>query len=198
MSTATVGVRYTPQQYLALERKAATRSEYFEGAIIPMAGASLLHTLIITNLCREISSQLRDRPGLVCMNDLRVHVGPASLYTYPDVVAVADEPVLEDEHFDTLLNPTVIIEVLSPSTEAADRGYKFESYRQLDSLRQYALVAQDRVLVELYSRRGEEWVLSECNGLDDILRLDSLQCEVPLREIYEKTNLHTRARQTDA
>lgn len=198
MSTATVGVRHTPEQYLALERKAATRSEYFEGSIIPMAGTSRLHSLIVTNLGVAIHSCLRDRPGEVYVADLRVHVGPASLYTYPDVVAVADEPVLEDEQFDTLLNPTLIAEVLSPSTEADDRGRKFESYRRLDSLRQYVLVAQDRVLVELYSRRGEEWVLSEFNGLEDILGLDSLSCEVPLREIYAKTGLHGRAQSADA
>jgi Uma2 family endonuclease len=157
-----------------------------------MAGASREHSLIIMNLSREISTQLLDRPGEVYANEMRVHVGPASLYTYPDVVAVAGEPLLEDAEFDTLLNPTLIIEVLSPSTEAHDRGNKFAAYRRLDSLRQYVLVAQDHVRVELYSRRGEEWVFSDFTSLDDLLRLDSIGCEVPVRGIYVKTNLHDR------
>lgn len=187
MSTASV--RYSPEQYLARERKASVRSEYLEGNIYPMAGASREHILITGNLQAEIRLCLLDRPGEVYSSEMRVHAGPASLYTYPDVVAVAGEPILEDAELDTLLNPTLIIEILSPSTEAHDRGKKFAAYRQLDSLLQYVLVAQDRVCVELYSRRGEEWVLSDFTSPDDLLRLDSVGCEVPLRRIYVKTSL---------
>lgn len=187
MPSAAVGKCDTPEQYLALEREAAVRSEYREGCIATIAGASRLHNLIAGNLYREVSSRLRDRPGEAYISDMRVGVGPASLYTYPDVVVVAGEPRFEDAELDTLLNPTVIIEVLSPSTEADDRGNKFASYRRLASLREYVLVAQDRVRVERYARRGETWVLTEWSGLDAVLRLDSIDCEVPLREIYAKT-----------
>jgi Uma2 family endonuclease len=187
MSSAAVGVRYTPEQYLALERKATVRSEYLDGCISPMAGASRLHNLIAGNLYREVSARLRDRPGEAYVSDMRVRVGPAGLYTYPDVVAVGGEPQFEDAELDTLLNPTMIAEVLSPSTEADDRGDKFASYRRLASLREYVLIAQDRVRVERYVRRGEEWVLTELSGLDETLRLDSIDCDVSLREIYVKT-----------
>lgn len=183
----TYKMRYTPEQYLALERKAAVRSEYFHGEITTRAGASRLHNLITGNLYRVISTHLLDRPGEVYIGDMRVHVGPSSLYTYPDVVAVSGEPRFEDDEFDTLLNPTLIAEVLSDSTEADDRGRKFSAYRRLDSLREYVLVAQDRVQVELYARRGGQWVLSESTGLDDRLRLDSIGCELSLSEIYAKT-----------
>lgn len=189
MSTTAVGVRHTPEQYLALERQAAGRSEYLDGCIAPMSGASRLHNLIAGNLYRVVSSWLLTRPGEVYISDMRVHVGPSGLYTYPDVVAVRGEPRFEDAELDTLLNPTVIVEVLSPSTEAGDRGDKFARYQRLPSLREYGLIAQDRVHVERYARQGEAWVLTVLNGLDDVLGLDSIDCDVPLREVYAKTPL---------
>ncbi len=188
MSTA-VEVRYTPEQYLALERKAESKSEYVDGEIHPMPGASGPHNDIVMNLGRVISTRLLDRPGHVYSNDMRVLVGPTGLYTYPDVAVVADEPRFEDAEIDTLLNPTVIVEVLSPSTEAYDRGEKFASYRRLETLREYVLVSQERVRVERYTRRGEEWTLTEFSKLDSVLRLDSIGCDVPLRQIYAKTPL---------
>jgi Uma2 family endonuclease len=198
MSSATVETRYTPEQYLALERKATIRSEYREGRVSMMTGASRLHNLIAGNLYRVVGSHLRDRPGEAYISDMRVRVGPASLYTYPDVVVVAAEPRFEDAELDTLLNPTVIVEVLSPSTEANDRGNKFASYRRLDSLREYVLVAQDRARVELYAREGEAWVLTEQSGGEAVLRLASIDCEVPLREIYAKTPWTRGAGRADA
>ncbi len=185
--TATEVRRYTPEQYLARERKAEVRSEYVDGGIYPMAGTSLLHNLIAGNSSRK--SEPASATELVwcvpaiceCMSGRHLCI------PYPDVVAVMGEPVLEDEEFDTLLNPTLIIEVLSDSTEANDRGEKFARYRQLDSLRQYVLVAQKRVRVESFSRRGEEWVLTEWSGLEEVVRLESIGCEVAMREIYAKT-----------
>jgi Uma2 family endonuclease len=186
MSSAAVKTRPTPEQYLALERKAAVKSEYLDGHIVAMAGATRPHNLIATNLTREISTQLRDRPCEVYAGDMRVYIPPTGLYTYPDVVAVCEEPHFLDGELDTLLNPTVIIEVLSPSTEAYDRGLKFAHYRRLASLREYVLVAQDRVLVERYTRQGEEWLLTEWGRPEDILRLASIDCDVALHEVYAK------------
>ena len=186
MSSAAVKTRVTPEQYLALERKAAFKSEYLNGQIIAMAGASRPHNLVAGNLHAEIRAQLRDRPCESYVGDMRVYIPPTGLYTYPDVVAVCGEPQFQDGELDTLLNPTVIVEVLSPSTEAYDRGLKFAHYRRLASLREYVLVAQDRVLVERYTRRGDEWLLTEWSRPDDILRLASIDCDVALREIYAK------------
>ena len=186
MASAAVIPRITPRQYLALERKADFKSEYHDGFIIAMAGTSREHSLIAGNLHGDIWSQLKKRPCEVHVNDLRVRVSPTGLYTYPDVVAVCGEAEFEDDEVDTLLNPTMIAEVLSPSTESYDRGDKFAHYRQLSSLREYVLIAQDKVLVEHYTRQGNDWLLTELRGLDDTLQLASIQCEVSLREIYAK------------
>jgi Uma2 family endonuclease len=189
MSSVAAKTRFTPEQYLALERKAEVKSEYFDGDIRAMAGTTRVHNLIAGNIYRVVSSRLLDRPCEVYFSDIRVHVGPARTFTYPDVVVVCGEPQFKDAELDTLLNPIVIVEVLSPSTEADDRGRKFASYRRLASLQEYVLVAQDRACVERYTRQGDEWLLTELNGLEDVLRLASIDCEVPLREVYAKVPL---------
>jgi Uma2 family endonuclease len=117
---------------------------------------------------------------------MRVRVLPTGLYTYPDVVVVCGERRFEDIELDTLLNPTVVIEVLSPSTEAYDRGKKFSHYQRVDSLRDYVLVAQDRACVDHFTWRDGHWVLTTHIVLDEVLRIPSIGCEVPLREIYER------------
>jgi len=134
MSTA-ARIRITPEEYLARERRAASRSEYFAGEMFAMAGASLAHNLIVHNLSRELGNGLRDRPCIVATSDLRVAVHATGLYTYPDVVVLCGEARFLDEQRDTVLNPTVLVEVLSPTTAAYDRGAKFEQYRRLESLR---------------------------------------------------------------
>jgi Uma2 family endonuclease len=186
MASAALITRYTPQQYIALERKAEFRSEYCNGFITAMAGTSREHNLIALNLGAEISSQLKNRPCEAYVSDMRVLVSRTGLYTYPDVVAVCGEPRFEDDEVDTLLNPTMIVEVLSPSTESYDRGKKFGHYRLLESLREYIVVAQDQVLLERYTRQGEEWLLTDLRDLDASLRLTSIDCEASLREIYAK------------
>ncbi|MDZ7621730.1 MAG: Uma2 family endonuclease, partial [Candidatus Competibacteraceae bacterium] len=131
----------------------------------------------------------KNRPCLAYVNDMRVKVSATGLYTYPDVAALCGEPQFEDEQMDTLLNPSVIIEILSPSTEAYDRGDKFAHYRRLPSLMEYVLIAQDKVRVEHYIRQGSSWVLTERNSLDETLYLASIQCEIALRDIYAKVDL---------
>jgi len=179
----------TPAEYLQLERKSEIRSEYIGGRMFAMSGASRRHSLIVGNVYRELSSQMRDRSCEAHMIDMRVKVSPAGMYTYPDIVAVCGEVRLEDEHFDTLLNPTVIVEVLSESTEAYDRGEKFAHYRRLDTLRDYVLVAQDKIRIEHFRREGEEWILSEISGPDAALHLGSIDCRVHLAAVYEKVEL---------
>jgi Uma2 family endonuclease len=186
MSTAPK-VYLTPEQYLAIERAAQTRSEYYRGEMFAMVGASRKHNLIAGNIFRRISEQFDGRPCEVYQTDMRVKVSVKGLYTYPDVVATCDEPKFEDGQTDTLLNPLVIVEVLSPSTEAWDRGKKIEHYRTLESLREYVLVTQDRVFVEKFARDADgQWTLSDCRTIDQTLVLQSITCRVHLSEIYAR------------
>ncbi len=179
---------YTPAEYLALERKAPTKSEYINGQIYAMSGASEAHNLITLNVAAEIRSQLRGRRCRVYASDMRVKVSETGMYTYPDVAAVCGEPHFEDSHVDTLVNPTIVVEVLSPSTEAYDRGEKFAHYRRLDSLMEYVLVAQDTARVEHFVRQDDGWLFSEMSDLDGTLRLTSIDCVVALRDIYENVS----------
>jgi Uma2 family endonuclease len=175
-----------PRDYLDLERKSEIRSEYIAGRIFAMSGASRRHNLIAGNLFREISSAMRGRACEAYMSDMRVKVSATTMYTYPDIATVCGEPRFEDAHIDTLLNPTMIVEVLSTSTEAYDRGEKFAHYRRLDSLREYVLVAQDKIRIEHYQREGEQWILSEIGEPNGTLHLPSVDCHVALAAIYEK------------
>jgi Uma2 family endonuclease len=176
---------HTPEEYLALERQAEHRSEYVNGHIYATTGASTAHNYIAGNIYTALRGRLRGRPCRSFIGDMRVKVAPTGMYTYPDVVALCGEPRLEDAHIDTLLNPAVIVEVLSPSTERYDRGEKFAHYRRLPSLQEYVLVAQDRARVEHYARQGEQWVLTALEGLEATLPLPALDCAIPLEDIYE-------------
>jgi Uma2 family endonuclease len=177
----------SPRQYLAIERAAEERSEYLDGEMVAMTGGSRNHGLIVGNLVRELGSQLRDRPCEVYPSDLRVQVSQTGLYTYPDVVVVYGEPRFEDEQLDTLLNPTVILEVLSPTTESYDRGRKFEHYRTLGSLAEYLLVSQAQPRVERFLRHGDGlWLFGDAAGLEAALTLPSIGCELKLAEVYAK------------
>jgi len=180
--------RLTPEEYLEHERRAEVRSEYLDGEVFAMSGASREHGLIATNLTRELSLQLKGRPCETFTADMRVKVSAISLYTYPDVVVACGELVFEGEEPDTLLNPTLIVEVLSASTEAYDRGNKFKHYRQIPSLQEYVLVSQEQPQVERFVRRGdgEEWVWSAVTGLEATAHFASIDCRVPLAEIYDR------------
>jgi len=180
----------TPEQYLDIERQAAYRSEFFKGEMFAMAGASLVHNLLVANIVAALHSQLRSRPCRVLPSDMRMLVSSTGLYTYPDVVVVCNDPQFADERQDTLTNPDLIVEVLSPSTEAYDRGRKFEQYRAVSSLREYLLVASDRVHVDVYARQADgRWLLTSANGPEGTLRLESVDCRLALAELYEKVEL---------
>ena len=177
----------TPEEYLALERAAERKSEYRDGEIIGMTGATRRHSLITVNVSSELNRQLKGRPCEVHVNDLRVLIAARRLYTYPDVIVVCGEPALADRYRDTLTNPTLLVEVLSPSTSAYDRGDKFGHYRTLDSFREYLLVSQDRPLVEHYIRRPDgNWLLSDNTDLAATVVLPSIQCQLAMSEIYDK------------
>jgi Uma2 family endonuclease len=179
----------TPEEYLARERLAETKSEYHDGQIYAMSGTRRPHNLGAANLSRTLGNQIIDRPCELYISEMRVRVNQTGAYTYPDLVVVCGEPLLEDDQFDTLLNPTVIIEILSPSTESWDRGGKFAHYRRLESLTDYVLVSQDQVLVEHYSRQAEQWLLTAWNQMEESLALPSIGCTVTLRDIDAKVPL---------
>jgi Uma2 family endonuclease len=177
----------TPAEYLAIERKAEYKSEYIDGEIVAMTGASRKHNLIVFNIALEIGRQIKGRPCEGYSNDMRVRVPSTRLYTYPDVVVVCGEPQFEDDQVDTLLNPTLVIEVLSESTELYDRGKKFGFYRTINSLAEYLLVAQDEQRIEQYVRQADErWLLSEHRSPEEAVELTSIQCSLELREVYDK------------
>ena len=186
MATQPMPQRLTPQEYLTRERAAETKSEYVDGFLIAMSGGTPRHSLVAMNVGAALHIQCRGRPCRVFNSDLRVRVAEAGMYAYPDVVAVCGEPEFEEGAPDCLTNPTVIVEVLSETTEAYDRGLKFGRYRQRTSLQEYVLVAQDRVSVERYTRRGEFWAFSAATNLDDVIELPSIGCTLALRDIYDK------------
>lgn len=177
---------YTPEEYLAIERMAAYKSEYLDGQVTAMTGASRAHNLINTNLIRIIGNKLVNEPCELFAGDMRVRVGYHRSYVDPDIVVASGIPTFEDVELDTLINPTIIIEILSPSTELYDRGSKSARYRQLDSLQEYLLVAQDRPAIEHYFRRDNEWSIADIQELNSQLELASISCTVTLSDIYRK------------
>jgi len=182
---------YTPVEYLALERAAERKHELIDGRIVAMAGASRNHSLVASPLIRLLGNQLDGQPCEVHGGDLRVRVAEGGLYTYPDVAVVCDEPRFDDAQRDTLLNPTVLFEVLSPATEAYDRGERFARYRQLPSLKEYVLVAQDRPRIERFARDGEDWILTAFDGPAAAVELASTGCELRLADVYAKVDWGT-------
>jgi Uma2 family endonuclease len=176
----------TPQQYLERERAAETKSEYYGGEIFAMAGASFAHSLIIANLTRDLGTLLRQGSCTVHPADLRLATGASGLYTYPDVMVLCGKPAFIDAHPDTVTNPILVIEVLSPSTEGYDRGRKFESYRAIPSLREYVTVAQDKIHVEIHTRQPDDtWLLRDVRDSGPV-KLQSIEVELQLSGIYTK------------
>jgi Uma2 family endonuclease len=179
----------TPEQYLEQERKAEFKSEYVNGRVYAMGRCNAEHNTIAVNIGAELRLQFKGRSSRVYTSEMRVKIEDTGKYTYPDVAAICGNARFEDTHVDTLLNPTVLVEVLSPSTEAYDRGGKFAHYRRLPSVQEYVLVSQNQALVEKYTRQGEQWVLTEYAGLDAVLDLPVIGCRIPLTEIYDKVEL---------
>ena len=177
----------TAQDYLAWERLQDTRHEYLDGRIFAMTGASRAHNIVCLNLAASLHQQLRGKPCEVYANDMRVKVSETGMYTYPDLVAACGEPRFEDQAVDTLLNPVLIIEVLSDSTERYDRGAKFTHYRSLPSLQEYLLVSQTECRLEHYCRQlGNHWLLTEYQNLRDRIDLNCLGSQIILSEVYER------------
>ena len=179
--------KITPKEYLEMERKAEFRSEYVGGEIFAMAGAKRRHNVVAWNIGGELREKLKNKNCEAYPADMRVYVPETGLYTYPDLVVVCGEPQFQDDVFDTLLNPVLLIEVLSESTEGYDRGKKFQHYRSIESLQEYVLVSQDEARIEKYVRHGDGfWFLSEAVGLDSEIEFISIESNIALVEVYDK------------
>lgn len=188
MSSVAAQTYLTPEEYLAFERKATMKHEYLNGQIVAMSGASFAHNFLTMNVANQLYNQLIGGECQVAASDMRVKATQTGSYFYPDVV-ICGEPRAEDDTFDTLLNPTLIVEILSPSTETYDKGEKFEHYQQITSLKDYILISQDKVYVEHYRRQENEWLQTEFSELEDVLLLCSVGCELRLPDVYRRVEV---------
>lgn len=178
--------KFTAKEYLAMEEVAPYKSEYYRGEIFALSGGSLDHSVIQGNLIRELGVLLAATPCRVLTSEIRVHVQAADLYTYPDIAVVCEKVKFLDRRNDTIVNPLMIVEVLSPSTRDYDRGVKFEMYKGIPSLQEYLLVDAEKEHVECYLRRDSAWTLTMFDGLSATCRLESISCDIPMELIYHK------------
>ncbi len=185
MSANPVQKSYSAEEYLALERSSLEgKCEFVNGQLFAMVGAGREHNLIAVNIASELRQQLKGRACEAYANDMRVKAAEAKAYHYPDITVVCGKPEFEDRQLDSLLNPIALVEILSPSTEAYDRGGKFAAYRKIASLREYLLVSQDKPLIERYVRLGAAWVLTETSELEGMVNLDAIGCGLAMGEVY--------------
>jgi Uma2 family endonuclease len=181
---------YTEREYLSHERASLEKHEYYKGEIFAMGGASFKHNVIQVNVLVQLGSHLIDKKCRPFGSDLRVHIPKNSLYTYPDISIVCDEPKFTDDALDTLINPSVVIEILSPSTANYDRGTKFELYREIPSLREYILIDSTTVHLVHYSKNIDAtWTLAETKSADDNFSVSSVGLTIPLSTIYAGVQL---------
>ncbi|MFM8006474.1 MAG: Uma2 family endonuclease, partial [Dolichospermum sp.] len=184
---------YTPEEYLELEATAEYKSEYIDGQIIPMAGASINHNRITGNFCAVLNFAFRDQNYEVFMGDMRLWIPQKLIYTYPDVIIIADEPEFFNNRTDTITNPQVIIEVLSKSTKSYDREDKFAAYRTIPTFQEYLLIDQNRIHVEQFSKlQKKRWNLCEYDAEDENISLVTVPLTISLRDLYNKVNFEVR------
>ena len=177
--------KLTVAEYLAFERSSESKHEFFDGELFAMTGGTPAHSLIASNFIREAGNALKDRPCVVYTSDLRVKVNASGLYTYPDVTIVCGEQKFDDDQRDTLINPTIVVEVLSKSTASYDRGPKSKHFRKIDSLQALILIEQDCPVVEVYCRQSDgKWILSDATELTESIAIEPIGISIPLAEIY--------------
>jgi Uma2 family endonuclease len=182
----------TPEEYLRIERAALRKSEYLNGEMMEMPGVSREHNLIATNMAAELRSAVFDRPYEIYSTDMRVKVSASGLYTYPDVIVADAEPAFEDREVDTFLNPILLVEVLSKSTESYDRGRKFSHYQKIPSLQEYVLVSQYEFRVEQFVRQADgKWLYTETSNPNGHVIFESIACRIPMEGLYHRVNFKT-------
>jgi Uma2 family endonuclease len=181
--------KYTPEEYLALEEKAGFRSEYENGEIVAMAGGSLNHAQITSNINRNMGNKISENCTALT-TDVKVRVESYRKFYYPDVLVICGEPIFYQKRNDTIINPVLIVEVLSDGTEAKDRGEKMLAYRTLESLQEYVLVSQNKPTVEQYIKNAEgNWIHKATIGLKSVMKFESIGIELVLEEIYQRVKL---------
>jgi Uma2 family endonuclease len=173
------------EEYFKIEETSISKHEYYQGTIFAMTGASENHNLISGAVYRNLGNQLDDKPCRPYPGDFRLKIEAVNLYTYPDLSVICGETQLADGRQDTFLNPTLLIEILSDSTEAYDRGKKTEFYRTIPSLQEYLFISQDKPHVERFRRHQHGWLLTEYSALDELAPLDSIGCTLSLAAIYK-------------
>ena len=177
----------TPEEYLVAERCSDIKNEYFDGEVFAMAGASRKHNIILTNIVRILGNTLIDRPCNVYSSDMKVKIEKLKKYSYPDIVISCEEEQFEDANEDILLTPWVILEILSDSTEAYDRGVKFAHYQWIPSFKEYILISQHFCRVERFFRQNDNtWIYSEFHDLNNTISIQTIHCELSLQDIYGK------------
>ena len=181
---------YSVEAYLEMERSGALKHEYYRGEIFALAGSSEAHNLILTNILTSLNLQLRKRPCKVYPSDMRLRIPKTGLYTYPDVSIVCGTPQFDDSKRDTLLNPLIVIEILSPSTERYDRGKKFQNYRTIPTLQEYILISQDEHHIEHYANQNDgNWLLTSYDGMSAGCYLKAIDCTLALDDVYNKVDI---------
>ena len=175
----------TDEEYLAFERTSEEKHEFLAGELFAMSGAKKAHNLVTANLIRLLGNLLLERPCLVFPADMKTHIPSTGLYAYPDVTVVCGEPVFQDESEDVLLNPKLIVEVLSDSAESYDRGEKFEAYQTIESLQDYVLVSPKKARIDCFTRRADGWLLRSF-GAGERMVIESLECELAVDDVYVK------------
>jgi Uma2 family endonuclease len=180
---------YTPEEYLELEEAAEYKSEYINGQIIPMAGGTINHNRISLNLSAALNFAFRQQDYEVFMGDLRLWIPQKLTYTYPDVMILAGEPEFFNNRKDIILNPQIIVEVLSKSTKGYDSEDKFQAYRTISTFQEYLLIDQTRIHVEQFSKTGKkQWTLREYDEEDEAIALVTVPFEISLQDLYNKVN----------
>lgn len=174
------------EEYLTFDRASDVKHEHIDGTVVAMTGASHAHSLICSYTIATLINQIGDKPCAVYPADICVNIPATGLYTYPDISIVCGAPEFTGDSFDTLVNPILIVEVLSPSTEAYDRGTKFQHYRKLPSLQEYVLISQNKPRIERFQRQNDLWTLTDAETLDTLLELSSIECCIALKDIYRK------------
>jgi Uma2 family endonuclease len=184
--------RYSVDAYLEIERTGLLKHEYYRGEIFALAGSSEAHNIILANIITSLNMQLRKRPCKVYPSDMRLKIPKTGLYTYPDVSIVCGTPYFDDVNRDTLLNPLIVIEILSPSTERYDRGKKFQNYRTVTTLQEYMLVSQDEHHIEHYTNQNDgNWLLTSYDSIHTTLNLKAIDCTLALEDVYDKVDIDT-------
>jgi Uma2 family endonuclease len=190
--------RYTVEEYLAFERAGADKHEYVDGKIYALAGSSEAHNLIISNVITLLNTQLRRRPCKVYPSDMRLRIPQTRRYVYPDISVVCGTALFDDQENDILLNPVVLFEVLSESTEMKDRGWKFHQYQKIENLQEYILIAQNCMQVEHFVNQGAGyWLFTTYTASDSNLALKAIDCTLALADVYDKVNLSTQEEEND-